>query len=70
MLVTRFPFLEGLGDRQAADTVRRCMDWKDALALNLSHRLAWWAERPQAQTRQARFTAALKHAAEQPRCAA
>ena len=41
-----------------------------ALARNLSRRLAWWAERPQAQTRQSRFTAALKHAAEQPRCAA
>jgi len=41
-----------------------------ALALNLSRLLAWWAERPQAQTRQSRFTAALKHAAEQPLCAA
>ena len=70
MLVTSFPFLEGLGDRQATDAARRCIDWKDALALNLSRRLAWWAQRPQAQTRQARFTAALNHAAEQPLCAA
>src|SRR5215475_10113131 len=28
MLVTLFQFLEGLGDRQAADAVRRCIDWK------------------------------------------
>jgi len=36
MLVTLFQFLEGLGDRQAADAVRRCIDWKYALALELS----------------------------------
>jgi transposase len=27
-LVTVFQFLEGLSDRQAADNVRRCIDWK------------------------------------------
>ena len=53
MLVTVFPFLEGLGDRQAADAVRRCMDGKDALALELTDPgfpsrccrhvvIAWW----------------------------
>ncbi len=36
MLVTVFPFLEGLGDRQAVDAVRRCIDWKYALALELT----------------------------------
>ena len=36
MLVTLFQFLEGLGDRQAADAVRRCIDWKYALALELT----------------------------------
>jgi transposase len=36
MLVTLFQFLEGLGDRQAADAVRRCIDWKYALALELA----------------------------------
>jgi transposase len=36
MLVTIFQFLEGLGDRQAADAVRRCIDWKYALALELT----------------------------------
>jgi transposase len=30
MLVTLFQFMEGLGDRQAADAVRRCIDWKCA----------------------------------------
>lgn len=34
-LVTVFQFLEGLSDRQAADHVRRCIDWKYALALPL-----------------------------------
>lgn len=34
-LVTVFQFLEGLSDRQAADNVRRCIDWKYALALPL-----------------------------------
>jgi len=53
MLVTRFQYLEGLGDRQAADAARRCMDWKDALALELTDPgfpsrccrhvvIAWW----------------------------
>jgi transposase len=36
MLVTLFQFMEGLGDRQAADAVRRCIDWKYALALELT----------------------------------
>jgi transposase len=36
MLVTIFQFMEGLGDRQAADAVRRCIDWKYALALELT----------------------------------
>ena len=36
MLVTLFQFLEGLGDRQAADAVRCCIDWKYALALELT----------------------------------
>jgi Transposase domain (DUF772) len=30
------PYIEGLTDRQAADAVRRCMDWKDALSLDLT----------------------------------
>ena len=34
-LVTVLQFLEGLSDRQAADHVRRCIDWKYALALPL-----------------------------------
>ena len=34
-LVTVLQFLEGLWDRQAADNVRRCIDWKYALALPL-----------------------------------
>jgi transposase len=37
-----------------------------ALALNLARLIAWWDERPKAQTRPSRFTAALKHAAEIP----
>jgi transposase len=37
-----------------------------ALALNLARLVAWWDERPKAQTRPSRFTAALKHAAEIP----
>lgn len=35
-LVTVFQFREGLSDRQAADAVRRCIDWKYALGLELS----------------------------------
>ena len=34
-LVTVLQFLEGLSDRQAADNVRRCIDWQYALALPL-----------------------------------
>jgi transposase len=34
-LVLVMQFLEGLTDRQAADAVRRCMDWKYALSLDL-----------------------------------
>jgi transposase len=34
-LVTVLQFLEGLSDRQAAENVRRCIDWKYALALPL-----------------------------------
>jgi transposase len=34
-LVTILQFAEGLSDRQAADAVRRCMDWKYALSLDL-----------------------------------
>ena len=30
-LVTVMQYIEGLTDRQAADAVRRCMDWKYAL---------------------------------------
>jgi transposase len=29
-------YIEGLTDRQADDAVRRCMDWKDALSLDLT----------------------------------
>jgi transposase len=29
-------YIEGLTDRQAADAVRRCMDWKHALSLDLT----------------------------------
>jgi transposase len=36
MLITIFQFMEGLTDRQAADAVRRCIDWKYALALELT----------------------------------
>src|SRR5215211_1752029 len=36
MLITIFQFMEGLTDRQAADAVRRCIDWKYALALDLT----------------------------------
>src|SRR5215213_4376793 len=36
LLVTIFQFLEGLTDRQAADAVRRAIDWKYALALDLT----------------------------------
>jgi len=34
-LVTVFQYLEGVSDRQAAQNVRRCIDWKYALALPL-----------------------------------
>ena len=34
-LVTVFPYLEGVSARQAAQQVRRCIDWKYALALPL-----------------------------------
>jgi hypothetical protein len=34
--VTVMQYMEGLSDRQAADAVRRCMDWKYALSLELS----------------------------------
>jgi transposase len=33
-LVLVMQYMEGLTDRQAADAVRRCMDWKDALSLD------------------------------------
>ena len=35
-LVTVMQYMEGLSDRQAADAVCRCMDWKYALSLELS----------------------------------
>lgn len=35
-LVLVMQFIEGLTDRQAADAVRRCMDWKYALSLELT----------------------------------
>jgi len=35
-LVTVFPFMERLPDRQAADAVRRRLDWKYALSLELT----------------------------------
>jgi len=35
-LVLIMQFIEGLTDRQAADAVRRCMDWKFALSLELA----------------------------------
>src|SRR2546427_7841989 len=34
-LVMVMQYIEGLTDRQAADAVRRCMDWQDALRLDL-----------------------------------
>src|SRR5919198_3486223 len=34
-LVLVMQYIEGLTDRQAADAVRRCMDWKYALSLDL-----------------------------------
>jgi len=34
-LVMIMQYIEGLTDRQAADAVRRCMDWQDALSLDL-----------------------------------
>ena len=34
-LVMVIQYIEGLTDRQAADAVRRCMDWKYALSLDL-----------------------------------
>lgn len=36
LMITIFQFIEGLTDRQAADAVRRCIDWKYALALELT----------------------------------
>jgi transposase len=33
-LVMVMQYMEGLTDRQAADAVRRCMDWKYALRLD------------------------------------
>src|ERR687884_691152 len=35
-LVMVMQYIEGLTDRQAADAVRRCIDWKYALSLDLS----------------------------------
>jgi len=35
-LVTILQYAEGLSDRQAADAVRRCIDWKYLLALELT----------------------------------
>src|SRR5919197_573797 len=35
-LVTVMQYIEGLTDRQAADAVRRCIDWKYTLSLELS----------------------------------
>jgi transposase len=35
-LVMVMQYIEGLTDRQAADAVRRCMDWKYALSLTLT----------------------------------
>jgi len=35
-LVMVLQYIEGLTDRQAADAVRRCMDWQDALSLDLT----------------------------------
>src|ERR687895_1425311 len=36
-LVVVMQYIEGLTDRQAADAVRRCIDWKYALSLDLHH---------------------------------
>ena len=36
-LVTVLQYMEGLTDRQAADAVRRCIDWKYCLALELTN---------------------------------
>jgi transposase len=36
LLITIFQFMEGLTDRQAADAVRRAIDWKYALGLELT----------------------------------
>jgi transposase len=36
VLVMVMQYIEGLTDRQAADAVRRCMDWKHALSLELT----------------------------------
>src|SRR4029453_14549692 len=35
-LVMVMQYIEGLTDRQAADAVRRCIDWKYALSLELT----------------------------------
>jgi transposase len=35
-LITVMHYAEGLSDRQAADAVRACIDWQDALGLELS----------------------------------
>lgn len=35
-LVTVMQYIEGLTDRQTADAVRRCMDWKYALSFDLA----------------------------------
>src|SRR5262245_66050433 len=35
-LVTVLQFMEHLTDRQAADAVRRCLDWKYSLSLDLT----------------------------------
>jgi transposase len=35
-LTTVMQFAEGLSDHQAADAVRSCIDWKDALSLELT----------------------------------
>jgi transposase len=35
-MATVMQYIEGLTDRQTADAVRRCMDWKYALSLELS----------------------------------
>ena len=35
-LVLVMQYIEGLTDRQAADAVRRCMEWKYALSLDLT----------------------------------